>query len=165
MAQTITANITGLLIEDPDCGPDNVINCGSSLLNWFCRLNWIGPFQSDLACPYITTRTLVCLFKIPLLLDYIVFHNCLLNSFSVNSIQRVLKLSPGMVRYVGCPLLIVYHTSVVVQILLPTLCACEMSVVYSWEFVSSNRTLYTRFLLVPSCRLCTLSVVILYCST
>lgn len=131
VAQTITANITALLVEDPDCGPDNIINCGSSLLNWFCRLNWIGPFQLDLACPYINTKTLVCL-KSPLMLfnwrlhcsivSGIIF---LLNSYSVNSIQRVLRLSPGMVRYVGMSsshsLLHYYVYTCLVQILLAIL--------------------------------------------
>ena len=55
--QTLTIHVASLLEEDPVNYPVHVMACGSSLLNWFCRFNWIGPYQDDLACPYASFGT------------------------------------------------------------------------------------------------------------
>ena len=64
VTQTVTANITSLLEEDPINHRGNILNCGSSLLNIFCQFNWIGPHLTDLSCSYpnIEPNSLVCIY-------------------------------------------------------------------------------------------------------
>ena len=59
VTRILRSNLASQLEEDPTEGPGMVIDCGSNLLNWFCKLNWIGPLQPALQFPFPEVETLV----------------------------------------------------------------------------------------------------------
>lgn len=62
MSRTISSNLSSLLDSKQNESDikQKIALCGLTLLDWFCEINWIGPFQNDLHCPFLNDpKTLV----------------------------------------------------------------------------------------------------------